>query len=97
MIKTTLVLLFDSPARNKILMIFKKRGQGKGLWNFPGGKVEKGETVLSAATRECQEETGLLTVNQGQWLSWNLYFLKNRGTYIVIMALFTLLNLTGVY
>ncbi len=34
----------------------KKRGFGAGRWNGVGGKLEDGETIESAAIRECQEE-----------------------------------------
>jgi len=30
-----------------------------GMWEFPGGKIESGETPETAAVRECLEETGV--------------------------------------
>ncbi len=30
-----------------------------GLWEFPGGKIERDESPKAAAARECLEETGL--------------------------------------
>ncbi|MDD5023135.1 MAG: NUDIX domain-containing protein [Candidatus ainarchaeum sp.] len=40
----------------RILVLKRKNG----FWEFPGGKVEWGETPKEAAQRESKEETGLL-------------------------------------
>ncbi|RPD56952.1 NUDIX-domain-containing protein [Lentinus tigrinus ALCF2SS1-7] len=43
----------------KVLLGYKKRGFGTGLWNGFGGKVDPGETPLQAAVRELEEEAGI--------------------------------------
>jgi len=43
----------------RVLLIHKKRGLGKGKINAPGGRIEIGETTEMAAVRETQEEVGL--------------------------------------
>lgn len=43
----------------KVLMIRRGTDLGYGLWSLPGGYVDRGEVVESAAAREAWEETGL--------------------------------------
>jgi len=43
----------------QVLLARRKKTPDAGLWGFPGGHVEAGETALEAARRELPEETGL--------------------------------------
>ena len=46
-------LFFDE--NGKILLIQEPRG----VWEAPGGRIQKGENLIDALKRECFEETGI--------------------------------------
>lgn len=44
---------------DRVLLVRRQNPPDAGLWGYPGGRVEPGETVFAAAERELAEETGL--------------------------------------
>ena len=56
--KLNLIVVF-SKNLDKVLFCIRAKEPYKGLYNFVGGKVEKGETNDEAAYRELFEETGI--------------------------------------
>lgn len=43
----------------QVLLVRRANPPDAGRWGFPGGKIDHGETLFDAATRELAEETGV--------------------------------------
>jgi len=79
----------------KVLLIKKSRGPYEGMFDLPGGKIEKGETLEQALRREFIEEVGC-EIKDLQFLSMNEYSCEYKtpkevllnfhhtGTYFVV-------------
>lgn len=62
-----IVLLRGLGRRPEVLLIKRARPPFKGSWAFPGGFVDKDESLEDAARRELEEETGLKRISLEQF------------------------------
>ncbi|MDA5094604.1 NUDIX hydrolase [Aliiroseovarius sp. KMU-50] len=55
----TLAVLAVVVRGGEVLLVQRRNEPDAGLWGFPGGRLEYGETVEDGACRELLEETGI--------------------------------------
>jgi ADP-ribose pyrophosphatase YjhB (NUDIX family) len=67
----------------QVLLTRRSINPGRGLWTYPGGFVDFGETVSDAAVRETLEETGLHVELSGLL---NVYSLPGAPVIVVFRA-----------
>jgi 8-oxo-dGTP diphosphatase len=64
----------------KILIGQRRKTDSHGLkWEFPGGKVERGETPVAALARELEEELGI-QARIGREISRHMHYYPRRAT-----------------
>lgn len=61
------VICDDLNKKNKVFATARGYGEYKGKWEFPGGKIEEGETPSQALKREIEEELDT-EINVGEYI-----------------------------
>ena len=72
-----------SPVAGRLVLVRRSIEPGYGKWVFPGGYVDRGETLLAAAVREAREECCLDVRIDGLV---NVYSYAGRAPVIVVYA-----------
>jgi 8-oxo-dGTP diphosphatase len=75
-------VVFDGAGR----VLLTSRPEGKvyaGWWEFPGGKVEAGETVEAALARELEEELGIEVRASAPWREFTMDYAHARVRLLV--------------
>ncbi len=85
---------------NNILLVKRGYPPGKGKWSIPGGVIEAGEDIYSAAVRELNEEAGINAEPLGVIWIYNNIVRDESGKvqyhYVILDILFDSNSMKGV-
>ena len=69
----------------ELLLIQRDRYPFEGMWALPGGFIEMDETLMEAASRELEEETGLTGIELSQYKAFDKIDRDPRGRTISVV------------
>ena len=93
LVAVSAVILID--ADNRILITSRPKGKSmEGLWEFPGGKIQDGETPEYALIRELHEELGIKVCQS--CLQPLTFASHSYESFHLLMPVFACRNWTGV-
>lgn len=81
-VEFTNMCMVEDKTTNKVLVQIRNKNDWDGI-SFPGGHVEKGESIIESVIREVKEETGLTISNVVPCGIKDWYDFKKQQRYIV--------------
>ena len=63
----------------RVLLVRRSNPPDQGLWGFPGGHLELGETLFACAERETLEETGVRVAAEAHLTALDVILAGERG------------------
>ena len=82
MLKVVCGVIFNDD--QEILLTRRSKGEFAGKWEFPGGKLERGETYEECLTRELEEELSIRVSIKSHYTDY-IYSYPNFSVNLIVM------------